>query len=164
MSQLVVGENSFISVAEADNIISDTYISISDERKFWDGLSTEDKSTLLIDATSKLNNEHWMWIGVPLNSDQSLVFPRQDNENYDTINIDNAFKRGLCELALFKCSTLMSENNKMLSAGITSYKIKDCSVSFDSDAIKEFSSKNDTDDVPYAIFDKYFIHLTYLNF
>ncbi len=59
MSSIIVGVNSYISLATADSIVQATYLSIDKERAIWNALSNDDKETLIITYTAKLNDEEW---------------------------------------------------------------------------------------------------------
>lgn len=164
MAQLVVGENSFISLSEANDIMSDNYMSTSKELTWWNGLSDNDKSVVVISATNKLNNETLMWIGQRVDDNQSLAFPRLDVRNGIEYDIDSTFKLGILKLVINDNETSTNEYAKLISAGVTSYKIKDCSVSFD---VGTLANKNlggfNKVGIPNDIFRTYFIKYSYLS-
>lgn len=152
--ELLVGENSYVSLEEAENIVKKLYISSDKEREYWDKLSDEDKTVLIYRANMKLNNPSMLWLGHKYNREQKMEFPRVTTYRY--IEFDNRLKEGLIRLAIEGWIAEHSEEQQMISKGITSYKIKDASVTFG-------NNKNNTVDVlgiPPHIFAEYFIHLT----
>lgn len=75
---IVVGENSYIDVTEADRLIASRYMSRSKEKKFWDSLSNEDKECLIISATEKYDTDNMLFKGRKALAIQKLQFPRFD--------------------------------------------------------------------------------------
>lgn len=164
MAQLVVGVNSFISLEEANNIIGDNYISTSDTAVWWSGLSDTDKAVCLISTTNIINSEQWFWIGKRVDENQSLVFPRLDVKNNKEYDINDTFKLGIIKLMINNNETSIDEYAKLISAGVTSYKIKDCSVSFDVGTLanKKLGGFNKVG-IPDDIFRTYFINYSHLD-
>ncbi len=76
--ELVVGQNSYMTVAEADEIIASRFISTSNERKLWNSLleEEEDKSILIITTTEKYDNNTMLYKGIKRDVEQALQFPR----------------------------------------------------------------------------------------
>lgn len=70
---LLVGENSFISLDEANEYISTHFVSDDEYRTKWEGLSDEDKEVWLIRSTQALNNLKYMGRKKGV---QKLEFPR----------------------------------------------------------------------------------------
>ncbi|MBC7332808.1 MAG: hypothetical protein H5T91_10370, partial [Synergistetes bacterium] len=66
---LVVGQNSYISVSEADQYFQDSL-----DGSIWSGLTDGQKARLLIEAT--FNIDSLPFIGFKKDSNQALEFPR----------------------------------------------------------------------------------------
>ena len=164
MASAVVGVNSFISVAEADEIMSDNYMSMSDEMAWWNGLSESDKAVVLIAATNKLNNEQLMWIGQRVDDNQSLSFPRLDVRNGIEYDIDSTFKLGILKLVINDNSAYFNDMSKLVKSGITSFSDGGgMSVKFSDDIVSKNSLKNSNIGIPNDIFRTYFIKYSYLS-
>lgn len=86
---LVVGTNSYVTVAEADTYFGDRFG--ADD---WLALTEEVKEQLLISAMPLLET-YCDWSGEKTDDEQVLEFPR----NGDTV-VPQAIKNGQCELAL----------------------------------------------------------------
>lgn len=70
---LVINENSYVTVEEADNYITSHFLSDDEYRVKWISLSVEDKETCLIRSTQALDN--LKYIGRKKGA-QKLQFPR----------------------------------------------------------------------------------------
>lgn len=86
---LVVGENSYVTVAEADTYFGDRWGSDS-----WAILTEENKESLLISACSQ-QTYYCSWAGDPTDTEQDLPFPR----NGDT-EVPQPIKDAQCEIAI----------------------------------------------------------------
>lgn len=151
--ELLVGENSYVSLEEAENIVKKLYISSDKEREYWDKLSDEDKTVLIYRANMKLNNPSMLWLGHKYNRKQKMEFPRVTTYRY--IEFDNRLKEGLIRLAIEGWIAEHSEEQQMISKGITSFSDGGgMSVHFDNSNIVNVLG------IPPHIFAEYFIHLT----
>lgn len=71
---LVVGDNSYITVAEADAYVQENYLSSSTEYQQWQALSEEDKEVLLRRGASLIDGLPLR--GIKASKDQKMAFPR----------------------------------------------------------------------------------------
>lgn len=74
-SMLVVGENTYFTLEEADKIMSGM-LSTSTERKIWEGLSDDDKESLIINSHELYDSDAFNYKGTKVDKDQPLQFPR----------------------------------------------------------------------------------------
>lgn len=90
-----INANSFLSITEADDLFWDIF----DSNK-WFTFSTEEKSTLLIQATSRLQT--FIFSGLKAVGDQALNWPRQavyDYEGKAIVGVPRKLKQATVELA-----------------------------------------------------------------
>lgn len=96
MADLIVGENSYVSVAEADTFFSNYLYSDT-----WEATDEETKKKALITATSMLDI-NFIWWGIKTDPDQTLDFPRTSTVynigcgNNDPENIPKEIKDATC--------------------------------------------------------------------
>lgn len=163
MASVVVGVNSFISVAEANEIMSDNYMSMSDEMAWWNGLSESDKAVVLIAATNKLNNEQCRWIGQRVNDNQSLSFPRINKRNGAVYDIDSIFKLGIVELAINDNKPSFSNFDMLTKSGVTSFSDGGgMSVKFSDNIVSRNTGENNNLRIPNELFKTYFMKYSLL--
>ena len=117
--EIVVGQNSYMTVAEADELIQ--YLPFNDScRKLWESLDDENKKTsIILSSTFLYDTDSMEYIGVKKDKEQSLQFPRIHNDN----EIDCPFyvKLGLLILGLLDISSNDSEEESLRKAGIKSF-------------------------------------------
>lgn len=162
MAELIVGQNSFICLDEANEIVNNNYTSFDNEYKFWTELSDDDKRVLLIRGTSLLNSERFVWKGQRVKIDQPLTFPRK-LRNGRIIEFGSDMKIGLLELIIKKQIAKSNELDILKLSGVTSFSDGGgMSVRFDSTS----DSKNGGDfigsDIPLSVFNTYFKMYTML--
>lgn len=164
MAELVVGENSYISLDEANSLVENNYISFSDEYKFWSSLSDNDKAVMVLNATNLITDDTFLWKGVRADSEQNLVFPRK-LENDDIIEFSDKMKIGLIELVMRMNATNFNKFGQLIKNGISSFSDgAGMSVKFVDNIVNKISGKNSVDRIPVDIFNKYFIEYTWLVF
>ena len=74
---LIVGNDSFVSVEDADKYVNETYTDTNAYRKKWSALTTENKEILLRRSTKALNR--LKYVGRTKRHNQKLAFPRVMN-------------------------------------------------------------------------------------
>jgi hypothetical protein len=116
---IVVGQNSYMTVADADLIVSSRFISISKERKLWDSLSEEDKDILIVYTTEKYDNNTMMYKGVKKDTEQALQFPRIINNK--EVECPEAIKAGLIVQCIKDLIADSSEEESLKNMGIKSF-------------------------------------------
>lgn len=164
MAELVVGENSYISLDEANSLVENNYTSFSDEYKFWSSLSDNDKTVLVLNGTNLISDDTFLWKGVRADSEQNLVFPRK-LENGDIIGFSDEMKIGLIELVMRMNAMNFNKFGQLLMHGISSFSDgAGMSIKFVDNIVNKISGKNSVDRIPVDIFNKYFIEYTWLVF
>lgn len=116
---IVVGQNSYMTVADADLIVSSRFMSISKERKLWDSLSEEDKDILIVSTTEKYDNNTMMYKGVKKDTEQALQFPRIINNK--EVECPEAIKAGLIVQCIKDLIADSSEEESLKNIGIKSF-------------------------------------------
>ena len=153
--ELVVGQNSYITLAEANDIVASNFISTSSEKKLWDSLDDNDKAVIIVSTTTKYDTDAMCYIGYKDDVNQKLQFPRVLN-NGEIVECPDTIKIGLILQALKDLQTDNSEEAELISKGVTSYKIKDASISLSADMIN--SNKHESGlnfDIWKLYFEKY---------
>ena len=118
--EIVVGQNSYFSVEEADELIQ--YLPFNDScRKLWESLGDDNnkKTSIILSSTLLYDNDSMEYIGVKKDKDQSLQFPRiyKDNEIECPFNI----KLGVLILGLLDVNSNDNEEESLRKAGIKSF-------------------------------------------
>ena len=116
--EIVVGQNSYMTVEEADELIQ--YLPFNNScRKIFESLNDDEKTSVIISSAFMYDTDSMEYIGVKKDKEQSLQFPRiyKDNE------IDCPFyvKLGLLILGLSDISSNDSEEESLRKAGIKSF-------------------------------------------
>lgn len=164
MAELIKNENSYISLEEANALVENSYISSSDEYKWWNALSDSDKAVLVLSSTRMLNNDVLCgWRGYRVDEDQSLSFPRK-LKNGTIVEWTSTMSNGLIELLFEVNKNSYSEYERLRKQGVSSYKIKDASISFMSqgrsvDNNINFESILDHNNILKAYFADYSIYI-----
>ena len=117
--ELVIGQNSYMTVAEADEIVTSNFISTSTERKLWDSLNESDKTVIIISTTTKYDTDAMIYKGSKVSKDQKLQFPRTIHNKI--IECPNAIKIGLILQALNDLRADSSEEADLKLNGIKSF-------------------------------------------
>ena len=119
---------------------------------------------LVLNGTNLISDDTFLWKGVRVDSEQSLVFPRK-LENGDIIGFSDKMKIGLIELVMRMNATNFSKFAKLIHNGISSFSDgAGMSVKFVDNIVNKISGKNSVDRIPVDIFNKYFIEYTWLVF
>lgn len=119
---LVVGTNSYISVADADTYFSNRLYSDN-----WDDALTADKEAALIQATRELDLM-FNWYGDIADDDQSLRWPRSSVYNCDGVEIADdviptQIENATCEQAIYILSGDPSQKPALLEKGFKKAKL-----------------------------------------
>lgn len=156
--ELIVGQNSYMTVAEADEIITSRFRSTSKERQLWNNLG-DDKAVVIMSATDKYDNDNILYKYKKVDAKQNLQFPRID-DNGNIIECPEEIKKGLLLQALIDIDEEDSEEIQMIKKGVTKYKIKDSEVDYSSNAsnINRNSFGFDND-----IWNRYFSNFTIIS-
>ncbi len=131
------GENSYVTVEEADEYITSRCRSKSKDRQRWDGLGQDEKETLLINACAEL--EVLPFRGRKMVPDQPLSFPRLPYQ-YGRANegAPADVKAAQIELALWMSDeeklSGRAQRAELRAQGVTSAGIGGLSESYDASA------------------------------
>ena len=117
--QLIVGENSYMTLEEANTLIASMYLSTSKEREFWDALNDENKSVLISNATYVVDNPEFLYKGIKAQTDQTMQWPRVIN--YKTVEAPDSIKRGLLLQMFSDFNTANSDEGKLIELGVKSF-------------------------------------------
>lgn len=117
--EIVIGKNSYITVAEADEIVSSRFISTSKELKLWNGLNENDKAILIISTTEKYDNNSMLYKGTKKDSEQSLQFPRMINNK--EVECPETIKVGLIMQCIKDLIEDNSEEESLKKSGVKSF-------------------------------------------
>lgn len=113
---IIVNENSYMTLEEANEIIASSYLSTSKEREYWNSLSDDDKSILLINATEAVDRKTFCYIGVLRDSNQSMQWPRVIHGK--ETDVPWSIKKGL----------LLQMMNNQMDESTSEYKLKEMGV------------------------------------
>lgn len=129
---MVVYEDTYMTLQEANEIVEKEYTSFDKEKTVWDSLSDNDKSVIIMRTTKNIDNDSFLYIGRKAEPSQKMEFPRIYHGRY--LDVPDDIKRGIILLATSELDKKMSDEGKLIEKGVKSYKIKDASVEFFSDA------------------------------
>ena len=127
-----VGQDSYVTVAEADAHISGHYRSTSAARTRWSALSVDDKAVLLVNACTGM--EQLPYQGRKALSDQPLAFPRLPAQYSAAQEAPANVKAAQIELALWLSDDAkQAEHAQRLDLqeqGVKSFSLGDLSESY----------------------------------
>lgn len=130
---LVVGTNSYITVDEADQLITENYLSTDPLRVAWEALATGDKEVLLRRAAAQI--DRLPFTGRVADVNQKMAFPRKAVFN-DSPEIPEEVKSAQALQSVYYLDdanvTLATTRAELQRAGVTSYKLGDLSETFGS--------------------------------
>lgn len=116
--ELVVGQNSYMELAEADELIQ--YLPFNDScRKLWESLENNEKTSVIISSTFMYDKDSMEYKGIKKNKEQNLQFPRINNDTEIECPFD--VKLGMLVLGLSDISNNSSEEESLRKAGIKSF-------------------------------------------
>lgn len=154
--ELVVDYNSYIDIAEANEMMKFNFLSNNKLRKLWFSLDDDDKTSLLLSSHRKFDNSSMLYQGFKADACQNLEFPRvYDNGGFLGVPYD--IKMGILLAGLTDLSDESSEEFDLQSKGVKTYKIKDASVEFTG------APRCKINGIDSEIFDKYFSRYTLIS-
>ena len=155
---IIVGTNSYIDVQEANQLITDYFMSTDPIRVFWESLSSNsDKESLIISSTKKYDRDSMCYKWFKQDVNQSLQFPRVDIYK-NVIDCPEDIKLGLLVQGIkTNMMNKYAEYQELKSQGIKSYKIKDASVEwFDTFQIKDMDTTKLSNGMFSGVYNQYF--------
>lgn len=117
--ELIVGENTYMSLDEANEIINSRYRSNSNIKKIWTELNDEDKTITILSVTERFDNRYMFYKGDKLSKDQKLQFPRVINNM--TFECPFSIKHGLLLQAIREIEDEQSEEIQLKNKGVKSF-------------------------------------------
>ena len=145
---LTVGVNSYMNLEEADIIIEDELLDNDEEYTIWNSLSNDSKEKLIVKGTRLVDTLPWRGIKYNLSIVGSLQWPRIINNQIVDCPYD--IKVGLLLQVIIDYINKGKKETQLMELGVTNYKIKDASITFDSSKVNKLNNIN-TD-----IFNTYF--------
>lgn len=82
---LIVGVNSYMTLAEANSIVENMYLSNDTQRVYWNKLGNSDKGTLIYRTTKKIDTFNMNYKGSKATAEQPMQFPRKLNNDASSI-------------------------------------------------------------------------------
>lgn len=126
-----VGINTYMTVAEADQIVEDEFDDGA-EKELYESLDEISKQRLILTGTRKISTI--IWRGRQYPGFQSMQWPRLITYRYVDCPYD--VKIAILKQALKDKIYSASKEASLIDAGISQYKIKDASISFSENAEK----------------------------
>lgn len=124
---MVVGTDTYVTVAEADAYVLTHYRSTSAARTRWTALSEGDKEILLVDACSQI--EQLPFHGCKAEDGQLLAFPRQSQAA-----VPEVVKSAQIELAIWFSDDVkqaeMEQRRALQDQGVTTFALGDLSETY----------------------------------
>lgn len=164
---LVVGENCYFDVAEANQMIEDNFLSTEVEYTTWNSLSDDEKTIIIYRNTQFIENYTMLWKGCKIYNSNPMQWPR--NIDSQSVEIPEIVKLGILLNGIKQKiestdTSNLKEYNEMINNGIKEYKIKDASVTFKDDAVanNQYSKMPGLDKIYKDIFDNYFARYSLL--
>lgn len=153
--ELIVGENSYMTLEEANRIVEDNFMSSDSKKIYWENLKDNDKSILIYRATQKIDVDGMVYKGRKADISQKMQFPRiiSDHTGAGLMEFPDICKVGIVMLALKEAEYNNSEEVKLLEKGVTSYKIKDASITLDTSFLNKV--KGIDNNIFYEFFSQY---------
>lgn len=145
---LTVGENSYMNLEEANAIIENELLDSDEEYNTWNCLSNDSKAKLILRGTRLVDTLPWRGIKYNLSVVGSLQWPRVINNKL--IDCPYDIKVGLLLQVIIDYINKGKKETQLMELGVTNYKIKDASITFDSSKVNKVNNIN-TD-----IFNTYF--------
>lgn len=157
---ITVGENSYLTIAEADTYMTENYVSTSTELVTWNALTDGDKEIHLKNATKRIDRQ--IIRGIKAVDSQTLEFPRAIKSNcnyyYDTnvtgVNVNRYYgyiveeevaervKDAQVEeaMSLSVEGTSVSNRSKLQQQGVKSFTLGDLSETYGSGLSSSYNS------------------------
>ncbi len=126
---LVVGVDTYITIAEANEYVSHYYLSADPLRIQWENTSEEDREVMLRKSFAQINN--LPFTGKPKNPNQTLPFPRAGKFTaQDMQKVKNAQAEQALAISDPVTSQETEDRLKLRRAGVVQYTIGDLSEKF----------------------------------
>ena len=151
--EFVKGTTTYMSVEEADSIITDEFFEDEDEFILWSSLDELGKQRIILKGTRLIDRLPFLGIQYP--GYQAMKWPRLIQYQY--IDCPYEVKVGILRQALKDKINNAKEEHKLQELGVKSYSIKGASISFNDNVTQSKLSNGIYDD----IYDTYLSKWTY---
>lgn len=133
--EIVVGQNSYMTLAEAKELVNYRLSKKDPVRVYWEGLDDEEKTSIILSSTFNYDTDAMLYKGYKIFKNQPLQFPRRlANE---VIDADDRIKLGLIVQGIKSEMYSYSEESEIVSKGIKSFADgTGARIEFSEDAIK----------------------------
>lgn len=138
--------DSYMTVEEANEIVSNCFTDKDKESVIWNSLSNEEKQVLIQKATIKLETS-LLFIGKKVRRGQKLAFPRVYKCN--VIECPFAYKLGILTQGLGEAVVAADSSLSLTNNGIKQYTVEGASITFDTSRISKYSM--DTNGILYSV-------------
>ncbi|MBQ4030683.1 MAG: hypothetical protein II625_02900 [Bacilli bacterium] len=159
--ELVVGQNCYFDVAEANQMISDNFLPSEVEYIEWNKLTNEQKTVIIYRNTQFIENYNMFWRGCKIYNIQSMQFPR--NIDGTTVECPDIVKLGILMNGVNSLVKVTDTNNteygSLIDAGIEKFADgSGASVTFKSDANRtsKYSTLPGYENIYKSVFRTYF--------
>jgi hypothetical protein len=116
---LVVGNNCYCDIAEADELIDTRLMSTDKYRLFWDGLNDIDKTVIIMSSTEKYDKDSMEYLGYKVDEKQPLQWPRIIKGNI--VDVPDKIKVGLLLQGIKEIVTSTTDEATLRDAGVKSF-------------------------------------------
>ena len=154
--QLIVGENSYMTLEQANQLVNDNYTSTDPEKEYWDSLSNNDKSVLIYRTTRELERPCFIWRGVRQDIHQNMQWPRIINKVvYDA---PTQILLGILANIFNNNNIQQSEETRLKDTGVKTFKDGTGAMIefFDNAKTNRYITKLTDTDIYAFIYDQYF--------
>lgn len=138
--ELIVGQNCYTTVQEANQLINDRFPTSSKENQVWNALDENDKAITIFRFTELIDKPSTWFIGKKVDIEQVMEWPRITYKGLEECPTD--IKLAIILQGIRDLRENESDNDdyrKMRDNGIKTYKIKDASVELFDKSDKESS-------------------------
>lgn len=126
--ELTVGENSYMSLEEAEELIGSELLDTDEEYITWVGLIDDNKIKLIVRGTRLVDQLPFLGCKAELNNRQMLHWPRLINNV--KVECPSDIKLALLKQVLRDYKTKDKHETKLQEMGVKSYSINKASISF----------------------------------
>ena len=126
--KLIVGENSYVTISEADKIIANYLTSDDALLSAYDSLDDDDKSIILY--KSCLDMQKLQYRGFKQNTKQTLAFPRVNALGYKSSDDMVKLAQVINSLSFINSKSTSSQLSELTGSGVSNFRLGSFSVSF----------------------------------
>lgn len=146
-----VGTDTYMSVTEADSIITDEFGNNSEEYKFWGQLDEKGRQRVILKGTRI--TEKLLYRGIRSEAHQIMAWPRIINSVFKECPYD--VKAGILKQGI---RTLINESKqelKLQELNVKSYSVKGASITFGDNSLQGRVNNSIYSDIYSEYFEKY---------